>query len=474
MQFIQKDLLPALRHQLAESETVQWVVYLSDSGGWHLLRGNVLAFLRRDGTRFHLTVHRGKCLSPQRAEHLAAVFRDLEPFGPRAAVRAINPPEGLRHAKVYAGLVGGRLMSVIVGSANLSEGGLTRNEEASISLGSGNPQLVRFLEDALAGPPLDLATIERLRCPLPPDGPPSPFVHLVVGHNRDSFGMSRVYLDPAAVGLPDEGTGTVRGGKLELRRRSHLSFDLLDLAPDKVAKDLRKLRSNSNPDRTSWVLHDLGLKVSLGYVVPAANRAEVHQAMEDLRHQLRAVTREMERPDSVEQEKQLRAWSRELCSKLKLKGANRRAAVDALTAALLGRAEESWKHLSRLSVDFLVHPVPDLPTDLRQAEFQNELVIALMRRIEQVAKHRNVKNAKRMEARARLVVLGDAVRSKKGRELLDKLGNAADSRRRAEVAAMAHRYGLMRHGWFGETPSRRIDNVRRDWLRPDPEEDAET
>jgi hypothetical protein len=141
---------------------------------------------------------------------------------------------------------------------------------------------------------------------------------------------------------------------------------------------------------------------------------------------------------------------------------------------LLGRAEESWKHLSRLSVDFLVHPVPDLPTDLRQAEFQNELVIALMRRIEQVAKHRNVKNAKRMEARARLVVLGDAVRSKKGRELLDKLGNAADSRRRAEVAAMAHRYGLMRHGWFGETPSRRIDNVRRDWLRPDPEEDAET
>jgi len=306
-----------------------------------------------------------------------------------------------------------------------------------------------------------LDNLESMRCPEPPEPPPPPFAFLTIGHPRDTFPMSRLFMTPAEYGLGAGGPRSVQGGRLRWERREYLSFDLLDLVPSDLAKPLKSVRSRVNPAKAQWILRGRCLQLSLGLVIPNRNLPGIRDDMAREIKKLRRAAKMIERLDPRDRRKQLHSWCRDLVTEFGLTRRRTKEVVDALTDDLVARTDAAWPHLCKMSVALVEHPVPDFHHESTRLDFENEMVVALAGRIAKVAGYKNSDAARARKVRA-LRVLAEAVRSKTLDAKIERLAKARTLHQRLTVGESARRYQLQRQGWFSLPLVRKRSNVESD------------
>lgn len=171
-----------------------------DRAGVRLIEAPLRDLLERGGQAHIVVDHRDG--NPRRAD-IAWLVDLFAPYGDRATLRLVNGPARL-HGKVFATRTTDGARAALVGSANLTAAGLTRNFEACLALDDGNPaldavfaaaQAWRAHPDSLA---VDRGTIDAL-VPLDtttPTGQSMPLVDL---------------LRPTFDGIEAAGRGGLRG-----------------------------------------------------------------------------------------------------------------------------------------------------------------------------------------------------------------------------------------------------------------------
>ena len=467
MRLISKGHAAAIRKQLAEADRAHWVVYMADARGWDIVRAAVTEFLARGNTEFHLIVNRDRCIDRKTANDFLHILKTLELGGDRASLRLWHKKStGDMHAKLYTASKGGRLSSVIVGSANLTRGGFQKNIELSAEEQGLIPdaEVSAFIRKAMKNPVVTSDNIEELVCPPGPDEPEDQFHHLRVAHVRDTFKeLTEVYLNPEDYDLGVGRVPRVKSGELELQGRATITLKLLNLGDREAAKRIGKMRTHLNPKHSSWLLRWDALKTSVGWVVPHESIEHVEGILAHEKVSLRSDLALITATTAKERKKKLAAWSKGLCKQLGLGRTRTKRTSDRLLEGLVERTEESWKLLKYLSIDLVTHDVPTFDDEAKRLDLHNDLVCSLVDLVRSLASHKRLGADKRNERLGKLHQMNKTVPSQRVAQLIKKLERASTQSQRNEVARQAHRYWLQRQSWFGMGLYEKRKNIENDW-----------